>query len=80
MKNYAVKFYSDEKLKPTSVSARAIPCHLQARAIDSLENMIKHGVIEEHQSNEPVSWVSCAVIATKDDSSLRVTLDARNSN
>ena len=50
------------------------------RVADSLEDMVKNGVIEEHLSNEPVPWVSCAVIVPKDDGSLRVTLDAGNLN
>ena len=78
MKDYQVKLFSVEKIKPVTVLPRSVPYHLQARVADSLENMIKNGVIEERPSNELAPWVSCAVIAPIDDGSLCVTLDARN--
>ena len=80
MKNYQVKLYSDENVKPVAIPPRTIPYHLRARVADSIDNMIKDGVIEEHPNNEPAPWVSCAVVVPKDDSSLRTTLDARNVN
>ena len=78
MKDYQVKLYSDEKLKPVAVPPRSVPDHLKVRVADSLENMI--GVIEKHLNNELAPWVSCAVIFPKADSSLSVTLDAHNLN
>ena len=53
MKDCQVKLYSDEKIKPVAVPPRSVPYHLQARVADSLANLIKDGVIEEHPSNEP---------------------------
>ena len=63
-----------------AVPPRTIPYHLQARVADSINNMIKDSVIEEHPSSEPALWVSCAVVVPKSDGSLRITLDARNVN
>ena len=63
-----------------AVSQRSVPYHLQARVADSLENMIKNGVIEERPRNEPAPWVFGALIVQKDDGSLRVTLNAHNFN
>ena len=40
--------------------------------------MTKNDVIKEHPTNEPAPWVAHAVILSKNDGSLRVTLDARN--
>ena len=80
MKDYQVKLYSDEKLKPVAVPPRSVPDHLKVRVADSLENMIKNDVIEKHPNNELAPWVSCAVIFPKADSSLCVTLDAHNLN
>ena len=80
MKDYQVKLYSDGKIKHVADPPRPVPYHLQSRVADSLVNMIKNGVIEEHPSNELVPWVSCAVTVPKNDDSLRVTLDARNLN
>ena len=80
LNNYQVKLYFDENVKPVAVPPRTIPYHLQTRVADSLNSMIKHGVIEEHPSNEPALWVSCAVVVPKPDGSLRITLDARNVN
>ena len=77
MKDYQGNFYSGEK-KLVAVSPRSVPHHLQDRVADSLENIIKIGVVEEHPSNELVPRVSCVVIVTRDDGSLRVTFDARN--
>ena len=53
MKDYQVKLYSDEKIKPVTVPPRSVPYHLQARVGDSLANVIKDGVIEEHPISEP---------------------------
>ena len=80
IKDYQVKLYPDEKIRPVVVPPRSVLYHLQARVADSLENMIKNGVIEEHPSNEPAPWVSCAVILPKHDGSLRLTLDGCNLN
>ena len=80
LNNYQVKLYFDENVKPVAVPPRTIPYHLQTRVADSIDNMIKDGVIEEHPSNEPAPWVSCAVVVPKPDGSLRITLDARNVN
>ena len=62
LNNYQVKLYFDENVKPVAVPPRTIPYHLQTRVADSLDSMIKDGVIEEHPSNEPAPWVSCAVV------------------
>ena len=53
MKNYQVKLYSDEKIKPLAVPRRSFPYLPQAKVADSLVNMIKNGAIEKHPSNEP---------------------------
>ena len=42
--------------------------------------MIKQDIIEEHPINEPIPWVSNAVIAPKLDGSIRMILDAHNVN
>ena len=57
MKNYQVKLYSDENVKPVAVPPRAIPYHLRARVADFID-MIKDGVSEEHPKNEPAPWMS----------------------
>ena len=80
MKDYQVKLYTNDTVKPIAVPPQPIPYHLKAKVDDVIESMIKEDVIEEHPPNEPVPWVSCAVIAPKSDSSLRITLDARNLN
>ena len=77
-KDYQVKLYSAEKIKPVLVPT--VPYILQAGVVDSLENMIKNDVIEERPNNEAAPLVPCAVIFPKDDHSLHVTLDAHNLN
>ena len=42
--------------------------------------MIRHDIIEEHPRNAPAPWVANAVLAPKDDGTIRVTMDARNVN
>ena len=80
MKNYQVKLYSDQNVKPVAVPPRTIPYHLQVRVANSVDNMIKDGVIEEHPNNKHAPWVSCAVVFLKDDGSLHIPLDSRNLN
>ena len=78
--NYQVKLYTNETVKLVGVPPRPMQYHLKARVDDAIESMIREGVIEEHPPNETAPWVSCAVIVPKSDSSLRITLDARNLN
>ena len=80
MKNYQVKLYSDKIVKPVAILPRAILFHLRDRVADSIDNMIKDEIIEEHPNNEPAPWVSCAVVVPKDDGSLRITLEAGDVN
>ena len=70
MKNHQVKLYTDNTVKPIAVPPRPIPYHLKARVNNSIETMIKDGVIEEYPPNEPAPWISCAIIVPKPDSSL----------
>ena len=42
--------------------------------------MIRHNIIEEHPRNEPAPWVANAVLAPKDNGTIRVTVDARKVN
>ena len=80
MKNYQVKLYSDENVKHVAFPPRTIHYHLWARVADSIDNMIKDGVNEEHPNNEPAPWVSCAVVVPKGVGSCFITLDACNVN
>lgn len=78
--NHQVKLHIDATVKPVNVPPRSIPYHLQTRAQDVIDQMIRDDVIEEHPPNEPAPWVSNAVLAPKSDGSIRITLDARNAN
>ena len=80
LKNHQVKLHIDENIKPVNVPPRSMPYHLKDRAQDAINEMIKLGVIEEHPQDEPALWVSNAVLAPKNDGSIRITLDARNVN
>ena len=42
--------------------------------------MIEQDVIEKHPCDQPAPWISNAVLAPKQDGSIRVTLDPRNVN
>ena len=77
-KDYRVKHYTNDTVKPITVPPRPISYHLKARVDDVVESIIKESVIKEHPSNKPASWVSCAVIVPKSDSSLCITMDASN--
>ena len=68
-----MKLYSDENVKPVAVSPSSIPYHLRARVVDSINNMIKDGVTEEHPNNEPAPWLSYPAVVPKDDDLLRIT-------
>ena len=80
LKDYKVKLHCNPEMKPVNVPAHPFPYHLQERAQAAIDEMIKQGVIEEHPHDQPAPWVSNAVLAPKDDGSMRVTLDARNVN
>ena len=80
LRDHQVKLYTDNTVKPVAVPPRPIPYHLKTRVNDCIDIMIKEGVIEEHPPNVPAPWVSCAVIVSKPDNSLRITMDARNLN
>ena len=51
MKDYQVKLYFNEKIKPVAVPPRSVSYHLQVRVADSLESMIKNCIIKEHPRN-----------------------------
>ena len=80
LRNHQVKFHTDPTIKPINQAARTIPYHLQERANEVLETMLKQDVIEEHPTDQPAPWISNTVISPKPDGSLRMTLDARNIN
>ena len=65
MKDYQIKFYTSETVKPIAVPPQLIPPHLKARIENAIESMIKEVVNEEHPPNEPSPSVSCAVIMLK---------------
>ena len=48
LKDYQVKLFTDSSIKPVAVPPRVIPYHLRARAYDSIKEMIRDDVIEEH--------------------------------
>ena len=76
LRNYQVKLYTDNSIKPAAAPPRSVPYHLKARVSDAIDNTLKEGVIEEHPINGPSPWVSCAVMVPKTDVSIRITLDA----
>ena len=80
LRNYQVKAYTNNSIKPVTVPPRPKPYHLKVRVSDAIDNMLKEGVIEEHLMNDPFWWVSCTVFVPKSDGSIRVTLDTRNAN
>ena len=80
LRNYQVKLYPDNSIKPVAVPPRSVPYHLKARVSDAIDNMLKEGVIEEHPINDPSPWASCAVTVPKTDGSIHITLDVRNVN
>ena len=80
LKDYEVKLHVNPEIKPINVPSHSFPYHLQERAQKVIDKMIEDGVIEEHPHDEAAPWISNAVLAPKDDGSVRVTLDARNLN
>ena len=78
LRNYQVKLYADDSIKPVAVPPRPVPCHFKARVSDTIDNMLEESVIEEQPINDPSPWVSYVVIVPKTDGSISITLDARN--
>ena len=80
LRNYQIKLYTDNSIKPVAVPPRSAPYHLKARVSDAIDNMLKEEVIEKHPINHPFPWVSSTFIVPKTIGSIRITLDARNVN
>ena len=80
LRNYQVKLYTDNSIKPVAIPPRSVPHHVKARVSDAIDYILKEGVIEEHPINDPSPWDFCAVIAPKTDDAIRITLDAHNVN
>ena len=74
------KRHVNAEFKPISIPQRSILYHLKEGVSKVIEDIIKQDIIEEQPINEPAPWVSNAVIASKLDGSIRMTLDARNVN
>ena len=75
-----VKLHVDPDAKPVIVPPRITPYHLKDRVDKAIKDMIDQDVIEEHPTNQPAPWISCALIAPKAIGDIRVTLDSRNLN
>ena len=69
MKDYQVKLYTNDTVKPIAVTPRPIPYHLKASVHDVLESM-KEGVIEEYLPTEPTPLISRPVTVPKSESYL----------
>ena len=74
------KLHVNTEVKPVATTPRFVPYHLKERAPKVIKDIIKQDIIQEHSINETAPWVSNAVIASKPDGSIRMTLDAHNVN
>ena len=79
LRNYQIKLYTDNSIKPAAVPPSSVPYHLQAAVSDAIDNILKEVMIEEHPINDPSPWVPCSVVP-KTDGSVRVNFHARNVN
>ena len=80
LNGHVVKLHVDDNVKPVAEPPRRVPYHLESRVEESIVEMMKNDVIEEHPSGEPAPWTSNVVIAPKEDGDIRITLDAKNVN
>ena len=80
LNGHVVRLHVDDNVKPVAEPPRRIPYHLENRVEESISEMLKNDVIEEHPSSEPAPWTSNIVIAPKEDGDIRITLDAKNVN
>ena len=78
LKNYEVKLFVVESVRPVAEPPRPIPFHLKDRCDQELEKMEVEGIIEPHTG--PAPWISNLVMAPKDDGNIRITVDMRNVN
>ena len=78
LKNYTVKLYVDESVRPIAERRRPVPYHLREKRNKELDKMEADDLIEEHHG--PVPWISNNVLAPKNDGGTRVTTDMRNVN
>ena len=80
LRHHQVKLHLDPNAKPVIVPPRITPYHLKDRVDKAIKDMIEQDVNEEHPTNQAAPWISCAVIAPKENGDMRVTLYARNLN
>ena len=80
LKGHVVRLHIDNNVKPVAEPPRRIPYHLESRVEESISEMLKNDVIEEHPASETAPWTSNVVIAPKGDGDIRITLDAKNVN
>ncbi|ESP05193.1 hypothetical protein LOTGIDRAFT_152003 [Lottia gigantea] len=65
LRHHQVKLHFDVNVKPVNVPPRPVAYHLKECVHCAIDEMIKQDVIEEHPSNQPAPWISCAVITPK---------------
>ena len=78
LRDYKVKLYVDESVRPVAERRRPVPFHLREKRRKELRKMEAEGLIEEHHG--PAPWISNTVLTSKDDGGTRVTVDMRNVN
>ena len=78
LKDYEVKLYVDEDVRPIAERRRPVPYHLREKCNKVLDQMEEEGLIEEHHG--PAPWISNNVLTPKDNGEMRVTTDMRNVN
>ena len=78
LKDHQVKLPIDPEIPPVAEPPRPIAFHLRKKHNDAINKMEREGIIEEHQG--PAPFISNTFPTSKEDGSLRITVDMRNSN
>lgn len=79
LKDYQVKLYINEDVKPNIQPHRRIPFHIRKKVEKELKTLEEQDIIEKVPS-EPTPWVSSVVVLPKADDQVRICIDMRQAN
>ncbi len=78
LKNFELKLYEDESVKPCKRYHYKIPYHLQTQVAAHLDKHERDGLIE--RATGPTSWISASHVVPKKDGRIRLVIDGRPVN
>ena len=75
-----VEIMIDKSITPVVQKPRRIPINLTEPAERKIEELMREDIVERYPDNEPRTWVSPPVIASKPNGDIRFCVDMRLAN